>query len=58
MPNFFTDNSDLLFHFENLDYRRVVDMAENNYEYSKEYKHAPVNYEDAMENYRKVLEMV
>lgn len=58
MPNFFTDNSDLLFHFDNLDYRRVVDMAENNYEYSKEYKHAPVNYEDAMENYRKVLEMV
>lgn len=58
MPNFFTDNSDLLFHFDNLDYRRVVDMAENNYEYSKEYKHAPVNYEDAMENYRKVLEML
>ena len=58
MPNFFTDNSDLLFHFDSLDYRRVVDMAENNYEFSKVFKHAPVNYEDAMENYRKVLEMV
>lgn len=57
MPNFFTDNSDLLFQFENLDYRKVVDMAEDNYEFAKEFKHAPVNYEDAMENYRKVLEM-
>ncbi len=58
MPNFFTDNSDLLFQFNNLDYERVVEMAENNYEYSKEFKHAPVNFEDAMENYRKVLEML
>ncbi|MFA7360411.1 MAG: acyl-CoA dehydrogenase family protein [Candidatus Kapaibacterium sp.] len=58
MPNFFTDNSDLLFQFNNLDYQRVVDMAENNYEYSKEFKHAPINFEDAMENYRKVLEML
>lgn len=58
MPNFFTDNSDLIFHFDKLDYHRVVDMAENDYEFSKEFKHAPVNYNDAMENYRKVLEMV
>lgn len=57
MPNFFTDNSDILFHFDNLDYRKIVDMAEDNYEFSKEFKHAPINYEDAMDNYRKVLEM-
>ena len=57
MPNFFTDNSDLLFQFNNLDYKRVVDMAEDNYEFAKEFKHAPVNYEDAMDNYRKVLEL-
>ncbi|HWQ81124.1 MAG TPA: acyl-CoA dehydrogenase family protein [Ignavibacteria bacterium] len=57
MPNFFTDNSDLVFHFNNLDYRRIVEIAEDNFEQAKEFNYAPVNYEDAMENYRKVLEM-
>ncbi len=57
MPNFFTDNSDLVFHFNTLDYRRIVEIAEDNFEQAKEFNYAPVNYEDAMENYRKVLEM-
>jgi len=57
MPNFFTDNSDLVFHFNNLDYGRIVEIAEDNFEQAKEFNYAPVNYEDAMENYRKVLEM-
>jgi len=57
MPNFFTENSDLVFHFNNLDYRRIVEIAEDNFEQAKEFNYAPVNYEDAMENYRKVLEM-
>ncbi|MCX6159970.1 MAG: acyl-CoA dehydrogenase family protein [Ignavibacteriae bacterium] len=58
MPNFFTDNSDLLFHFNNLDYKSVVDIVEDNYEQAKDFDFAPINYEDAMENYRKVLEML
>ncbi len=57
MPNFFTDNSDLVFHFNNLDYGRIVEIAEDNFEQATEFNYAPVNYEDAMENYRKVLEM-
>lgn len=57
MPNFFTDNSDLVFQFNNLDYKRIVEMAEDNFEQAKDFNYAPVNYEDAMENYRKVLEM-
>ncbi len=58
MPNFFTDNKDILFHFQNLDLKDIVDIAEDNYEQAKEYNYAPVNYEDAMENYRRVLEVV
>lgn len=58
MPNFFTDNSDILFHFEKVDLKDVVGIAEDNYEQSKFYDYAPVNYEDAMENYRKVLEVL
>ncbi len=57
MSNFFTDNSDLVFQFNNLDYRKIVEMAEDNFEQAKDFNYAPVNYEDAMENYRKVLEM-
>jgi len=58
MPNYFLDNKDILFHFNNLDLKEIVGMAEDNYEESKKYNYAPVNYEDAMESYRKVLEMV
>ncbi len=58
MANFFLDNTDLLFHFNNLKIHDVVGIAEDNYEQSKQFSDAPVNYEDAVMNYRKVLEMV
>jgi hypothetical protein len=58
MPNFFTDNSDLQFIFNNLDLKEVVAIAEDNYEQAKEFNYAPVNYDDAIENYKKVLEIV
>lgn len=57
MPNFFLDNSDLQFHFNKLDLKEVVRITEDDYEESKKYNYAPVNYEDAIENYRKVLEV-
>lgn len=57
MPNFFTDNLDLLFHFEHLDMKNLVAILENDYCESKEYNYAPIDYEDAIENYRKVLEI-
>ncbi len=57
MPNFFTENKDLLFQFENLDLKEVVDIMEDNFEQAKEYNYAPVDYQDAMDNYRKVLEI-
>ncbi|MGB2869956.1 MAG: acyl-CoA dehydrogenase family protein [Bacteroidota bacterium] len=58
MANFFQDNPDLLFQFKKFDLNDVVAAAEDDYEQSKEYNDAPVNYEDAMTNYQKVLEMV
>ncbi len=58
MSNFFLDNKDLQFHFRNLNIPEVVAFAEDNYEQAKKYNEAPVNYEDAVENYRKVLEIV
>lgn len=58
MPNFFTDNPDLQFHFNNLDLREIVKITEEEYAQAREFNYAPVNYEDAIENYRKVLEVV
>ena len=58
MPNYFTDNNDLQFNFNNLDLREIIKIAEDNYEQAKEFNYAPINYEDAMENYHKVLEVL
>ncbi|MBX2990032.1 MAG: acyl-CoA dehydrogenase family protein [Bacteroidetes bacterium] len=58
MPNYFLDNPDILFHFNNLDLKEVVAIAEDDYAQAQEFPYAPAGYEDAMENYRKVLEVV
>jgi len=58
MPNFFTENQDILFHFDNLNLEEVVQIMENDYNETKEYNYAPVDYADAVENYKKVLEIV
>ncbi len=58
MPNYFTDNADLLYHFERLDLKEIVEMTEDNYKQVEKFDYAPLNYEDAKENYKKVLEVV
>lgn len=57
MANFFLDNIDLLFQFNNTDLREIVTLAEDNYAQAGNFPHAPVDYDDAKENFRKVLEM-
>ncbi|MGE5314853.1 MAG: acyl-CoA dehydrogenase family protein [Acidobacteriota bacterium] len=37
--------------------KEVVSLIEDNYDQAQHYNYAPVNYEDAIENYRKVLEV-
>jgi 3-(methylthio)propanoyl-CoA dehydrogenase len=58
MPNYFTDNTDLVFHFERLDLREPLEVLESGYSNAKQHAHAPVDYRDAMDNYRKLLEVV
>jgi alkylation response protein AidB-like acyl-CoA dehydrogenase len=57
MPNFFTENRDLQFHFNNLNIQDIVSVLEDDYTQTKEYRYAPVDYDDAIENYRKLLEI-
>jgi len=58
MPNYFTENPDIQYHFNKLDIKEIVEIIEDNYEQSITYNYAPVNYEDAVENYKKVLEVI
>lgn len=58
MSNFFKDNEDLIFQFENLDLDDIIRSRENDFLESKEYPYAPLNVEDAMDSYRRVLELV
>ena len=55
MSNFFTDNQDLMFALDNLDLSEVAALKEDDYKLAEEYPQAPVDYEDAMDNYRRVL---
>ena len=56
--NFFLDNLDLQFHLQQTDLRRVVELKEKGYAYREKYPTAPRGYEDALDNYRTVLEVL
>lgn len=58
MSNFFLDNEDVVFHFNKFNLEKTTEIMENNYEESKLYDYAPANFEDAKDNYRRVLELV
>lgn len=58
MANYFTDNTDLLFQFDHLNIQDVVEIAEEGYAEADQYNYAPTDYQDAVDNYRKVLEIV
>ncbi|MHC4480269.1 MAG: hypothetical protein ACYS1C_04785 [Planctomycetota bacterium] len=58
MPNFFTDNEDILDFLDNADLRTPVMLQERGYAEADRFDFAPVDYEDAMDSYRRVLEVV
>lgn len=58
MANFFNDNADLQFQFQHLNLQEVVEIMEHGYTEHQQYNYAPRDYHDALDNYRKVLEIV
>ena len=58
MANFYTDNPDLKHHLNHPLMRKIVDLKERNYTEAEKFDYAPLNFEDAMDNYEKVLEIV
>ena len=57
MANYFTDNPELAFHLDHPLMKRVVELKERNFADKEEYADAPVDYEDALENYKRVLDI-
>ena len=58
MPNFYTDNPSLKHHLHHPLMRRIVELKERDFKDKDEFDYAPVNFDDAIENYDKVLEIV
>ena len=58
MANFFTDNPDLLHHLNHPMMRKIVELKERNFADAENFDYAPLNFEDAMDNYTRVLEVV
>lgn len=58
MANFYTDNPDLKQHLSHPLMRKIVELKERNYTEAEKFDYAPINYEDALDNYDKVLEIV
>lgn len=58
MGNFYTDNPDLKFQLQHPLMKRIVELKERNFTEKDKYDYAPQDFEDAMDSYDKVLEIV
>jgi alkylation response protein AidB-like acyl-CoA dehydrogenase len=58
MANFYTDNRDLKFHLTHPFMKRIIALRERGYTEKDQFDYAPFDYEDAMDSYDKVLEVI
>ena len=58
MANFYIDNKDLQYHLSHPLMKRIIELKERNFADAKEYDYAPQDTEDALDSYRRVLEIV
>ena len=57
MANFYTDNKALKYHLSHPLMKRIVELKERNYADCEKYDYAPINFEDAIDSYEKILEI-
>ena len=57
MANYYSDHPEIAFHLNHPLMKRVVDLKERNYVEKDQFEDAPVNYEDAIENYKRLLDI-
>ena len=58
MANFYLDNKDLQYHLSHPLMKRIIELKERNFADAKVYDYAPQDTEDALDSYRRVLEIV
>ena len=57
MANYYTDHPEIAFHLNHPLMKRIVELKERNYADTATHADAPVNYEDAIENYKRILDI-
>ena len=57
MANYFSDHPEIGFHLNHPLMKRIVDLKEKGYEDKDKFEDAPVDYQDAIENYKQILEI-
>ena len=58
MANYYTDTPSLRHHLHHPLMRRIVELKEHNFSNGETFDYAPADFEDAMDSYEKVLELV
>jgi 3-(methylthio)propanoyl-CoA dehydrogenase len=58
MANFYTDNKDLKFHLTHPMMQKLVTLKERNFVDKSSFDYAPLDFEDAMDSYERVLNVV
>ncbi len=58
MANFYTDNRNLQFHLNHPLMKKIVTLKENNFAEKDKYDYAPKDFEDALDSYDKVMDIV
>ena len=58
MANFYLDTPELKHHLNHPLMKRIVELKERNYTDKEKFDYAPIDFEDAMDSYDKVLEIV
>ena len=56
MGNFYRDNDDIQFLFQHINLRQLASMIEEDFRFSAEFDHAPVDADEAVQNYDMVLD--
>ena len=57
MANYYSDHPEIGFHLNHPLMKRIVDLKERNYADAATYPDAPIDYEDAIENYKRILDI-
>ena len=58
MDNFYTDNPHLKFHLTHPLMAKIVKLKESDYTQKDKYDFAPIDYEDAIDSYDKIMEII